>query len=57
MRYSLDSQKLRSETGWVPKYSFQEALEKTVKWYMENKWWWRKQASRKILNPTPWKRT
>jgi len=56
MRYSLDSQKLRSETGWAPKYSFQEALEKTVKWYTGNKWWWRRQASRKILDPTPWKR-
>jgi len=56
IRYSLNSQKLRSETGWTPKHSFQQALEKTVKWYMENRWWWRKQASRKILDSTPWKR-
>jgi len=55
IRYSLNSQKIRSETGWSPKYSFPEALEKTVKWYLENKWWWEKKTSESILHPTPWK--
>jgi dTDP-glucose 4,6-dehydratase len=55
-RYSLNSQKIRSEIGWAPRYAFQEALERTVRWYVDNKWWWRKQASKKILDPTPWKR-
>ena len=40
-RYSLDTTKLQS-LGWRNRHTFQEALEKTVKWYMENEWWWRK---------------
>jgi dTDP-glucose 4,6-dehydratase len=38
-RYSLDCSKLK-EFGWEPEYSFEEALEETVKWYFENKRWW-----------------
>lgn len=38
-RYSLDCSKLR-KMGWKPEFSFDEALEKTVKWYVENRWWW-----------------
>lgn len=40
-RYSLDSTKLRG-LGWRSRHTFPEALEKTVKWYIENEWWWRK---------------
>ena len=40
-RYSLTCSKLK-ELGWEPEYSFDEALETTVKWYIENKWWWEK---------------
>ena len=40
-RYSLNCCKLK-ELGWDPEYSFEEALEATVKWYIENKWWWEK---------------
>ncbi|MGB5931931.1 MAG: dTDP-glucose 4,6-dehydratase [Anaerolineae bacterium] len=40
-RYSLDTTKLQS-LGWRSRHAFQEALEKTVKWYTENEWWWRK---------------
>jgi len=40
-RYSLDTTKLKS-LGWRNRHTFQEALAKTVKWYMENEWWWRK---------------
>ncbi len=40
-RYSLDTTKLQS-LGWGSRHAFQEALEKTVKWYTENEWWWRK---------------
>lgn len=41
LRYSIDSSKLL-RLGWKPEYSFDEAIENTVKWYIENKWWWRK---------------
>lgn len=38
-RYSLDGSKL-DKMGWKPKYDFDAALEQTVKWYVENRWWW-----------------
>jgi dTDP-glucose 4,6-dehydratase len=38
-RYSLNCSKLK-ELGWEPEYSFEEALEATIKWYTEYKWWW-----------------
>jgi dTDP-glucose 4,6-dehydratase len=40
-RYSLDCSKL-SSLGWKSQFTFEEAMEKTVKWYIENEWWWRK---------------
>ena len=36
-RYSINSEKIQSKLNWHPKYSFDEALEKTIKWYLENK--------------------
>jgi dTDP-glucose 4,6-dehydratase len=39
-RYSLSSEKLRSETGWEPKVRFAEGLERTVEWYRGNEEWW-----------------
>ena len=55
VRYSLDSSKIRRELGWKPRHGFEEALEKTVEWYMENDWWWRPLVNEEILHPTPWK--
>jgi len=40
-QYSMDSSKLRA-LGWSPRYDFQSALEKTVAWYRDNRWWWEK---------------
>jgi dTDP-glucose 4,6-dehydratase len=39
-RYSLDTTKIRG-LGWTPKYKFEDAMEETIRWYKENKWWWR----------------
>jgi len=39
-RYALDISKIRA-LGWESRHTFQEALEKTVRWYVENEWWWR----------------
>lgn len=55
IRYSLDSSKIRNELGWRPKHTFDEALEKTVNWYLNNEMWWRPLAKKEILHPTPWK--
>lgn len=40
-RYEIDAAKIRSELGWRPSHSFEEALELTVRWYLENRPWWR----------------
>jgi len=40
VRYSLDSKKLR-DLGWDPETSFDDGIEKTVKWYLENINWWK----------------
>jgi dTDP-glucose 4,6-dehydratase len=39
-RYSLSSDKLRSELDWEPRVHFDEGIERTVQWYRENGWWW-----------------
>ena len=38
-RYAIDSTKLKNELGWEPSLQFEEGIEKTVKWYLENKDW------------------
>jgi dTDP-glucose 4,6-dehydratase len=40
-RYAMDCQKIR-ELGWEPLYDADEALERTVRWYVENQGWWRR---------------
>ena len=40
-RYSMDSAKIRA-LGWAPRHDFQSAIEKTVAWYRDNRWWWEK---------------
>ena len=55
LRYSLDSWKITRDLRWRPKYSFEEGMEKTVKWYLENEEWWRPLVNERVLHPTPWK--
>ena len=40
-RYAINSNRIRDELGWRPSIAFEEGLEKTVKWYLENENWWR----------------
>ncbi len=40
MRYAIDASKIEKELGWVPEETFETGLKKTVKWYLENQWWW-----------------
>jgi dTDP-glucose 4,6-dehydratase len=47
-RYSLDSTKLQS-LGWQPRYEFEEAMAKTVQWYVSNREWWKKIKSGQYL--------
>ena len=39
LRYAIDSRKLKTELGWEPSLQFEEGIEKTVKWYLENQEW------------------
>ena len=38
-RYAIDSSKLQRELGWEPSLQFEEGIEKTVRWYLENQEW------------------
>ena len=38
-RYAIDSSKLKEELGWEPSLQFEEGIEKTVQWYLENGAW------------------
>jgi dTDP-glucose 4,6-dehydratase len=40
-RYAIDASKLKAELNWSPEISFEEGVELTVRWYLENDWWWR----------------
>lgn len=39
LRYAIDSTKLQEKLDWVPSLQFEEGLEKTVEWYLENEEW------------------
>jgi|TARA_B110001454_G_scaffold6746_1_gene6314 dTDP-glucose 4,6-dehydratase len=53
LRYSLDSTKISDQLGWKVKSSFEEGLEKTVQWYLDNPELLNNVSS--VLDPTPWK--
>ena len=39
LRYAIDSTKLKNELGWEPSLQFEEGIEKTVRWYLDNQEW------------------
>ncbi|SUB88410.1 dTDP-glucose 4,6-dehydratase [Porphyromonas macacae] len=39
LRYAIDSTKLKKEIGWEPSLQFEEGIEKTVRWYLDNQTW------------------
>ncbi len=40
MRYAIDPTKIHSELGWLPETKFEDGIQKTIKWYLDNKDWW-----------------
>jgi len=48
-RYSMDSSKIKNELGWSPKIGFDEGLEETVNWYLNNKEWWQKISQESLV--------
>lgn len=39
LRYAIDSRKLKRELGWEPSLQFEEGIERTVRWYLDNQAW------------------
>ena len=39
-RYAIDSGRVRQELGWRPTLDLHQGLGRTVRWYLENRWWW-----------------
>jgi dTDP-glucose 4,6-dehydratase len=39
-RYAIDPTKLETELGYKPLENFDTGIRKTVKWYLDNEWWW-----------------
>ncbi|WP_434968120.1 GDP-mannose 4,6-dehydratase, partial [Muribaculum intestinale] len=39
LRYAIDSRKLQRELGWEPTLQFEEGIERTVRWYLDNQEW------------------
>jgi dTDP-glucose 4,6-dehydratase len=48
-RYSLNSDKIKTELGWRPKIPFEEGISSTVDWYSANQSWWQKIKSGEYL--------
>lgn len=46
-RYAIDASKLQRELGWRPAESFESGIRKTVRWYLDNAWWWEPIRQRK----------
>ena len=40
-RYAIDPSRIKHELGWCPSVTFEEGLEKTVQWYLDNEDWWK----------------
>ena len=55
-RYSMNSTKISNELDWKIESSFEEGLEKTVQWYLDNPELLNNVSSA-VLDPTPWKST
>jgi len=49
-RYAIDSSKIQSELGWKPKFTFETAIDDTIKWYLKNNNWWSRIISGEYQN-------
>ena len=50
MRYAIDPTKIHTELGWLPETKFQDGIQKTIAWYLENKEWWEEIISGEYQN-------
>ena len=40
MRYAIDPTKIHTELGWLPETKFEDGIQKTIQWYLDNRSWW-----------------
>ncbi len=40
MRYAIDPTKIHTELGWLPETKFEDGIQKTIRWYLDNTAWW-----------------
>lgn len=40
-RYAIDPAKIHRELGWLPQTKFEEGMRQTLRWYLDNREWWR----------------
>lgn len=52
--YSINASKIREEVNWEPKHDFENALQETVNWYINNEKWWEPLVNEKTIHPQPW---
>ena len=45
MRYAIDPTKIHNELGWLPETKFEDGIQKTIQWYLDNKAWWQEIVS------------
>ena len=50
LRYAIDPTKIHEELGWLPETKFADGIKKTIKWYLENRWWWEEIVSGEYRN-------
>lgn len=50
MRYAINSGKIYQELGWLPQTTFEEGMQKTIRWYLENRSWWQEIISGEYLD-------
>jgi dTDP-glucose 4,6-dehydratase len=49
-RYAIDASKIKTELGWKPEQKFEDAIIKTIDWYITNKSWWERVVSGEYQN-------
>ena len=50
MRYAIDPAKIKAELGWEPTTTFEDGIQKTIRWYLDNRAWWERILSGEYRN-------